>query len=132
MKAKHIIGGLVIVVCAVAAVYSLRSALTPYVSFDEAKVSGRTVQVAGALVAGSLIFDKQKGMYTFTLHDPDGATINVSTKVTLPSNFQQSTTIVAIGAYRDNFFRANRILVKCPSKYERDSKGDAHPGDNPK
>lgn len=131
MKAKHIAGGIVIAVCLVVAVYSLKSSLTPYVSFEEARASGRTVQVAGALVEGSLEFNKNKNEYSFTLSNPEGDTIHVSTQETLPSNFQQSTTVVAIGDYHAGAFVAERILVKCPSKYEREHKDDVHPGEKP-
>ncbi|MDH4223841.1 MAG: cytochrome c maturation protein CcmE [candidate division Zixibacteria bacterium] len=35
-----------------------------------------------------------------------------------PANFEQATSIVVIGMYRDGIFIADQVLVKCPSKYQ--------------
>ena len=35
-----------------------------------------------------------------------------------PGNFEQATSLVAIGTYRGEAFQADQILVKCPSKYQ--------------
>ena len=133
MKAKHIIGAIVIAICIGVGVFSLRSSLTPYVSFKEAMDSRRTVQLAGSLVAGTTAFDKSTGEYRFKLTDTKGTVIDIGTTGQLPGNFEKSTTVVAIGAYNGTEFKATRILVKCPSKYERDTAGATqHPGEIPK
>lgn len=136
MKAKHVVGGLVIALCVVVAVISLKGTITPYVSIKEAKDSGREVQVAGTLVLGTTVFDKNSGEYTFRIHDESGEDVLIRTAETLPSNFEQSTNVVAKGKYDGKEFFANTVLVKCPSKYEKEietSNGSAtHPEDIPK
>ena len=131
MKGKYMIGAALIALCLGVGIFSLRSSLTPYVSFEEAKTSGRTVQVAGALVKGSSQFDKETGYYNFVLHDNNGGTLDVETAENLPGNFEDSTTVVAIGNYGGARFTAERVLVKCPSKYERDKMDNQHPGETP-
>jgi cytochrome c-type biogenesis protein CcmE len=35
-----------------------------------------------------------------------------------PANFEEAVSIVAIGTYRTGAFHAEKLLVKCPSKYQ--------------
>jgi cytochrome c-type biogenesis protein CcmE len=35
-----------------------------------------------------------------------------------PGNFKDAISIVAIGSYRDGHVEAEKLLVKCPSKYQ--------------
>jgi cytochrome c-type biogenesis protein CcmE len=35
-----------------------------------------------------------------------------------PANFKDAISIVAIGRYRDGRIEAEKLLVKCPSKYQ--------------
>jgi cytochrome c-type biogenesis protein CcmE len=39
----------------------------------------------------------------------------------VPGNFDQATSIVAIGHYKDGTFAAEQLLVKCPSKYQAEA-----------
>ena len=132
MKAKHIVGVLIIAVCLGVGVFSLRSSMTPYVSFKDAAESKRTVQVAGSPIKDTTKYDREAGAYTFDLKDSQNTTMPVITKENLPANFTQSTTVVAIGDYQDGKFVANRVLVKCPSKYDKKKLGKEHPGETPK
>ncbi|MFH2036524.1 MAG: cytochrome c maturation protein CcmE, partial [Candidatus Zixiibacteriota bacterium] len=36
----------------------------------------------------------------------------------VPGNFDQATSIVAVGKPGDEGFIADKLLVKCPSKYQ--------------
>jgi len=131
MKIKHLIGGILIGFCIAVGIFSLRSSMTPYVSFSEARQSDRVVQVAGSLVEDTTELDRDTGQYRFVLKDSEGVSMKVATDDNLPANFQESTTVVAIGTYNNGRFEADRVLVKCPSKYERDKIGDSHPGELP-
>ena len=131
MKIKHLVGGILIAICIGVGVFSLRSSMTPYVGFAEAKESDRVVQVAGSLIEDTTELDKESGEYHFTLEDNEGVRMKVSTAEKLPANFLQSTTVVAIGSYTGERFHADHVLVKCPSKYEREEIDDEHPGELP-
>ena len=93
--------------------------MTPYVSFTEAKASRRTVQVMGALQKGSTKYDQERKTLNFTLVDPKTQdVIPVSYTDVKPANFEDAISIVAIGRYENEKFAAEKLLVKCPSKYQ--------------
>ena len=103
---------------------TFRDGMTPYVSFDDARNPartgpGRTLQVAGALVKGSSSYDD--GVLAFTISEPKtGKTMRVRYRGVKPANFEEAISVVAIGRYHptDAAVDADRLLVKCPSKYQ--------------
>jgi cytochrome c-type biogenesis protein CcmE len=93
--------------------------MTQYVSFAEAKASPRTVQVMGALEKGTSRYDTGTKTLHFTLLDPTtNEPIAVSYTDVKPANFEDAVSIVAIGRYDKGVFAAEKLLVKCPSKYQ--------------
>lgn len=93
--------------------------MTQYVSFKEAKASPRTVQVMGALEKGTSKYDTTSKTLHFNLLEPNtNETIPVSYTDVKPANFEDAVSIVAIGRYKDGVFSAEKLLVKCPSKYQ--------------
>jgi len=123
MKRSHLfaIGALLILAFAGFTFANFKQSLTPYVSYDQARSVERTVQVAGGLVKGSSSYDKDSQSLVFTLQDKDsGDTMRVRYHGVKPGNFEDAISIVAIGQYTsDNEeFAANKLLVKCPSKYQ--------------
>lgn len=118
MKPKYIVGLVIIVVFIVFAAINLSTSLTPYVSLDKAKESGKTVQVKGQRVAGSEHFDTEKKVFTFQMIDEKGEKFKVVYNGVKPANLEQANEIVAIGRYKKNHFEAEQLLVKCPSKYQ--------------
>lgn len=97
---------------------AFKSSLTPYVSFEVARSSGNAVQVAGRLLPDSTRFDQQRGVLAFTLVNDAGDTLAVTYKGMKPGNFEEATQIVAIGRFNGSALEAERLLVKCPSKYQ--------------
>ncbi len=97
---------------------AFKSSLTPYVSFEVARSSGNAVQVAGRLLPDSSRFDAGQGALTFTLVDEAGDTLPITYKGMKPGNFEEATQIVAIGRFNGSALEAERLLVKCPSKYQ--------------
>src|SRR3954454_23793098 len=93
----------------------------PYVSYDRAKEGGRIVQVAGALEKGSYSYAAARESLFFTLQDPKSKqTLRVRYKGLKPANFEDAISIGAIGRYDEKAreFEANKLLLKCPSKYQ--------------
>jgi cytochrome c-type biogenesis protein CcmE len=37
---------------------------------------------------------------------------------TKPGNFDQATSVVCVGKYETDAFYADKLLIKCPSKYQ--------------
>ncbi|MEW6244783.1 MAG: cytochrome c maturation protein CcmE [Bacillota bacterium] len=118
MKKKHIIGLLVMVGFTVFAAGAYRASLTPYISFQEARAKSRTVQVFGKIDENTVRYDNRAGTIEFDLVDETGDTLRVLYKGVRPNNFEGATDVAVIGRYRDGVFYSEKLLIKCPSKYE--------------
>ncbi len=118
MKIRYVVALVIILGFVIYGAVSLKTSLTPYVSFAEAKSSPQTVQVMGELDKSATRYDTTAGLLYFTLKDKHGELLEVSYKGVRPGNFDQATQIVAIGDYKDKVFQADQLLVKCPSKYQ--------------
>jgi cytochrome c-type biogenesis protein CcmE len=116
MKAKYIIGIVIIVTFIVWAGISFNKTLTPYVSIAEAKSTSTMVQVKGQR-ADDGSFDTVNNLFTFGLVDDNGERITVIYDGAKPGNFEQASEVVCVGIYENGSFKAKEILVKCPSKY---------------
>jgi cytochrome c-type biogenesis protein CcmE len=97
---------------------AFQKTLTPYLSFDEATKSKGVVQVMGALDKQSDRYDTSREELSFQLVDPQGHRMPVMYRGIRPGNFKDAISIVAIGRYREGRIDAEKLLVKCPSKYQ--------------
>ncbi len=97
---------------------AFQKTLTPYLSFDEAKKARGVVQVMGALDKESDRYDATSEQLAFELVDPNGRRMPVVYRGVRPGNFKDAISIVAIGRYREGHIEAEKLLVKCPSKYQ--------------
>ena len=55
--------------------------------------------------------------FSFILVDANGKEQEVVYNEPMPADFKRSEKVVVIGGYHDETFVANKILLKCPSKY---------------
>jgi len=117
---KAIIGILLIVAFSAFALYSFRSALNPYVTFAEAARSSGKVQVSGYLEGGNISYDSASGQLRFYLVDSEGTRAKISYNGPKPDNMEHAESVVVIGSFEGDIFKAERLLVKCPSKYEKE------------
>jgi cytochrome c-type biogenesis protein CcmE len=117
----YLLGGILLLAFAGFSFSSFKETLTPYVSYEQAREGDRMVQVAGALEKGSASYkDTEESLY-FTLQDPKTKqSLRVRYKGLRPANFEEAISIVAIGRFDEGAeqFEANKLLVKCPSKYQ--------------
>ena len=120
MKAKYIVGGIIIISFIVWAGISFNKTLTPYVSIEKAKEMASVVQVKGKRLDNGR-FDIDKNVFVFTMADEAGDQVEVIFDGTKPGNFEQATEIVCVGTYNKGKFHAKELLVKCPSKYMEES-----------
>jgi cytochrome c-type biogenesis protein CcmE len=100
---------------------AFKETLTPYVPYETARKGDRVVQVAGALAKKSSSYVSAEESLYFTLQDPESKeTLRVRYKGLKPANFEDAISIVAIGRYDEasENFEADKLLVKCPSKYQ--------------
>jgi cytochrome c-type biogenesis protein CcmE len=97
---------------------AFQKTLTPYLSFEEAKKARGVVQVMGALDKQSDRYDNSTEELSFELVDPAGHRMPVVYRGVRPGNFKDAISIVAIGRFQEGRIEAEKLLVKCPSKYQ--------------
>ena len=120
-KLKWIIGSVVIVVFAAIAFYSFQASLNPYVSLAEAAETTRQVQVIGHINDPATIgFNQQSGSLEFIFTDDAGSSAKVEYAGPKPDNLEHADNVVVVGKYLEGVFVAQKLLVKCPSKYEQE------------
>ena len=111
---------------------AFQKTLTPYLSFDEARKSRGVVQVMGGLDKESDRYDTPQQELSFDLVDPaSGGRMPVVYRGTRPANFKDAISIVAIGRFQDGRIDAEKLLVKCPSKYQGAEVEKAYPASPP-
>lgn len=97
--------------------YTFSGALNPYVSFVYAEAAARSVQIKGVPVDGTL-FPDGSGGFTFWMNDLEGGTAIVYYAGEIPPNLMDVDNVVVVGRFDGSGnFNAQRILVKCPTRY---------------
>lgn len=92
---------------------------SPYVTVSEARKSGATnVHLKGDLDKSSIQNDLKERKIRFRIKDKNGDSMEVVYSGPPPQDMSQATEIVAIGAVKGTEFHSEKLLVKCPSKYE--------------
>lgn len=117
MKRSYMLIGLVVVFVCYAG-WAFADSLTPYVDIKGAREARGSVQVKGLLLK-DIPPVQQGGDFVFWLSDEAGERIEVRYHGTEPDQFRSAYHIVAVGSCRDGVFEADRLLLKCPSKYEK-------------
>jgi cytochrome c-type biogenesis protein CcmE len=110
-----------LVVAVAIGVSSFKKSVTPYISFQEARRASGLVQVNGTLADKQYVLKQESQFLSFRLKDDKGEVLPVEYKGVIPGNFDQATSIVAIGRYESGTFHAEQLLVKCPSKYQAEA-----------
>jgi cytochrome c-type biogenesis protein CcmE len=99
-------------------VTAFQKTLTPYLTFDEARKARGVVQVMGSLDKQSDRYDTARQELSFELLDANGRRMPVVYQGIKPGNFKDAISIVAIGRFQKGRIEAEKLLVKCPSKYQ--------------
>lgn len=131
MKKSHI---LIIVVIAVAIGIIITTAgdASTYVNFDEAHEmslagSKKDIHVVGVLKkdgSGQVIGIEEgadKVSFSFIMIDDNGKEQKVEYNEPMPPDFIRSEKVVVVGSYTGENFKASKILLKCPSKYQEEN-----------
>ncbi|WP_026461785.1 cytochrome c maturation protein CcmE [Adhaeribacter aquaticus] len=129
MKKTHIIG-IAIIAMAIAIIVSTAGDASSYVSFKEARELASEGNNNAVHVVGRLKKDPNNhilGMkydplldpnyFTFTLVDTNRIEQQVVYFKPKPQDFERSEQVVIIGKMNRDIFVADKILLKCPSKY---------------
>lgn len=80
------------------------------------------VRVGGEVVEGTIDYDQRELVLRFTLRAPEApeTTVDVRYDGPKPDAFEPDIEVLAEGTYAraEKLFRAQNLLVKCPSKYQ--------------
>jgi cytochrome c-type biogenesis protein CcmE len=121
VSVKYVLAIVLVFAAVAVGVTSFRKTVTPYVNFTDARRSNSLVQVNGVLAGKQYVVREGDQFLKFRLRDANNEVMEVRYKGVIPGNFDQATNIVAIGNYRDGYFEAEQLLVKCPSKYQAEA-----------
>jgi cytochrome c-type biogenesis protein CcmE len=130
MKIAHIIA-IVAIAVGIGCIVSLSSDSSVYVTFGKAiemaqDGDAEPVHVVGKLkkdAAGQIegLFYKPQldpNHFEFTLVDNDNRVQKCIYSSPKPADFDRSEQVVVIGAMQGDHFQTQKILLKCPSKYQ--------------
>lgn len=124
---KFIIGGaLIIALVIVLIVQATVSTGAYYLTVSElnargATVVGERVRVSGAVVEDSENWNAQEVTLRFAIHDESGAQLPIVFYGPRPDNFARAAEAIIEGELlADGNFKADTLLLKCPSRYEEE------------
>ena len=124
MKAKYIIGGVIIVLFMIWGASAFFKTTIQYVTIDKARSSTKIVQVMGKIDFDKVNYNADDSRLEFAVYDAEAenkinaTTMDVVYYGVVPGNFDQATSVVLKGKSDGDKFVANQMLVKCPSKYQ--------------
>lgn len=122
MKRSSIIG-MIIIAVAIGVIISAYADSSTYGSFNDAKKTEKELHVVGKLnKSKEMVYNPQQdaNYFSFYMVDNQGKECKVEFTGTKPQDFEKSEQIVLTGQMENGNFHANKILMKCPSKYQKD------------
>lgn len=128
MKVTHILL-IVAIAAAVGVIIMSAGDASTYVTFDEAMAQAEAGRTSSLHVVGELKKDDaghvvgitpgaDRVSFSFIMVDENGKEQRVQYNEPMPTDFTKSEKVVVVGRYRENAFVADKILLKCPSKYQ--------------
>lgn len=128
MKKSHIFI-IIVIAAAIAVIISTAGDASSYVTFEEAHEMAANGNSQSIHVVGELKKDDQGHVlgivpgadqvsFSFVMVDDNKKEQVVMYKEPMPQDFMRSEKVVVIGGYSGDMFVADKILLKCPSKYQ--------------
>lgn len=130
MKKTHIFGIIIIAVAVMIIIITAGDAST-YVTFSEARKLAaeghdKKIHVVGQLkkdTGGNILGLKPSEdllSVSFVMVDSENTEQKVYYNEPMPPDLERSEQVVVIGSFREDVFIADKILLKCPSKYQEE------------
>jgi len=127
MKKTHIIG-IIVIAIAIGAIISTVSDAATYADFSTVeKFPGKEFQVVGELNKEKQIIyapEVNANEFSFFMVDKQGVERKVVFNGAKPQDFERSEQVVITGSLDGSDFYADKILMKCPSKYNDGEAGE--------
>ncbi len=128
MKKTHLFGIIVIAIAVMIIIITAGDTST-YVTFDQAKKmakngNNKKIHVVGQLKKDDMgkvleIFPSEDMLsVSFSMIDNEGLEQQVYFNEPMPPDLVRSEQVVVIGSFQNELFVADKILLKCPSKYQ--------------
>jgi len=128
MKKSHILI-IIVIAAAIGIVVSTADDASTYVTFDQAyqlasNGSKGSIHVVGELKKDAnghvigIVQGADRVSFSFIMIDENKKEQIVAYHEPMPQDFTRSEKVVVIGSYHDDTFVADKILLKCPSKYQ--------------
>ncbi|WP_420149594.1 cytochrome c maturation protein CcmE [Spirosoma sp.] len=130
MKLSHILG-IVVIAVAIGIIVATAGDASSYVTFRQATTLAQNGDDKMIHVVGKLKKNEQGQIvdmlynpaldpnhFEFTLVDNDNHEQKVIYNSPKPQDFERSEQIVIVGSIQGDHFQCNKILLKCPSKYQ--------------
>ncbi|GHE43487.1 cytochrome c maturation protein CcmE domain-containing protein [Sphingobacterium griseoflavum] len=114
---------IVIIAVAISMILVIYTDSSTYANFTEAKEKQTELYVVGVLnKEKALHYDpvKDANHFSFFMYDSDSTECQVIFNGSKPQDIERSEQIVLTGRMDGNIFHASKILMKCPSKYNKD------------
>ncbi len=95
-----------------------------YLTMEEALTAhnqngDRFIQMEANVDSESVRYDSKKPLLEFKLVDEKNNSVNVTYHDVMPDNFESGYPVIVEGRFTgEKEFLAEKLLVKCPSKYE--------------
>ena len=128
MKKSHILV-IGIIAISIGIIITTTGDASTYVSFSDAyqmasQGNDHSIHVVGQLkkdqwggVIG-IVEGADKVSFSFIMIDDNGKEQVVDYNQPMPADFTRSEKVVVVGHYTGDIFKAEKILLKCPSKYQ--------------
>lgn len=122
IKANPFIGAVAGVTAFSAIAFVMLSNSSQFVTVAQAKKlkDANNLHLPGSLVKDSLKVDVNNATIEFQLLDDSNEKINVIHRGLPPANMKDATRVVVVGGINGDRFESNKLLTKCPSKYEEE------------
>ena len=118
MKLQTIIGLTLLAGFITLLIINFAGSASIYTTFSDAKKRGTDVHIVASWVNREKAqYDATQDIFQFYLQDSTNNVQLVYYHDPKPANFEQAAKVVVIGKYRGEIFEAEKILMKCPSKY---------------
>lgn len=122
-KRRYFVGGFVLLVALGFLLFNVfHSYSMYYYTIGELKAAGESiygerVRVTGQVAEGSIEYDVENRILTFTISDEE-ENLPVLYEGMRPNNFDDGVEVVVEGGYNSTgVFEADQIITKCPSRY---------------
>ncbi len=122
-KRRYLVGGFVILVALGFLLFNVFQGYSLYYyTIGELKeqgesIYGEQVRVTGEVAEGSIEYDVENRILTFTISDEEESLPMLYEGIP-PNNFDDGVEVVVEGSYNSTgVFEADQIITKCPSRY---------------